>query len=113
MISVSGYQIESKIYQNSKRVYYRATRDETGEKVIIKSHVSTNPGLKDIPQLNHEFEMLRSLDISGVIQLEAKVKHANGIALVIKEFDASPLTEILKKEKLEVVEALQIALSLY
>lgn len=112
MVSVHGYQIENKIYQNSRRVYYRAIRDETGEKVIIKSHPSTNPDLKDILQFNHEYDLLKNLNISGVIQPEAIVKHANGTALVIKEFDANPLTQILRKEKLEVVEALKIALSL-
>ena len=55
---------------------------------------------------------MRNLNIPGVIQLEAKVDHANGMALVIKEFDADPLAEILKRERLEVAEALRIALSL-
>jgi hypothetical protein len=34
MITVSGYQIEGEIYQNSSRAYYQATRKETNEKVI-------------------------------------------------------------------------------
>ena len=112
MISISGYQIESKIYQNPRRVYYRAASNETGEKVILKSHSATKAGLKDIVQFNHEFEMFRSLNIFGVVQLEALLKHTNGVALVIKEFDATPLTKILKREKLEAVQALRIVISL-
>jgi serine/threonine protein kinase len=112
MITVSGYQIEGEIYQNSSRAYYQATRNETNEKVIIKFHPSLNPGLKDNAQINHEYEILKNLKIPGIIQPEAKLKYTNGIALVIKDLNANPLTEIIKREKLEVSEALQIALSL-
>ena len=112
MISVSGYQIERVLYQNSRYTYYQAIQNESGAKVIIKACTSANPGLKHVSRLNHEYEMLRDLNIPGVVQLEAMVKYANGIALVIREFDAIPLVESLKNEKLQVSAALKIALSL-
>ncbi|MEN8244781.1 MAG: serine/threonine-protein kinase PknK, partial [Thermodesulfobacteriota bacterium] len=112
MISVPGYRIEDELYQSSRHTYYRGARAESGEKVIIKSNRSINPPLKDISQIRHEYRMLKQLNIEGVIPLQAKVKHTHGLALIAGHFEATPLTEVLRGEKIEVVEALQIALSL-
>lgn len=112
MINVSGYKIENKVYRNSKYAYYRAQMEETGENVIIKAPASDHPGLKDIARLNHEYELLKNLKISGVIQPKVGVQLKDGFALVLKAFDTRPLTEILKREGFEVVEALHIVLSL-
>jgi len=112
MISVSGYQIEQTLYQNARYAYYQAIRSDTGAKAIIKSIPSTSPVLKNVTRFKHEYDILRNLNIPGVIQMEAKIDHAKGMALVIKEFDADPLAEILKRERLDVSEALRIALSL-
>jgi len=112
MISCSGYLIQKVLYQNSRYAYYQAIQSGTDTKVIIKSNIFTPPSLKDISRLKHEYEILKDLNIDGVIRLEAKVDHANGMALVIKKIDADPLTDILKRERLEVSEVLGIALSL-
>lgn len=91
--------MKTKVYNNSNFAYYRAQLEETGEPVIIKAPASDHPWLKNLKK-------------SGVIQPKAGVRLEDGFALVLKAFDARPLTQILKREKLEVKEALQVALSL-
>ncbi|MCG6911700.1 MAG: sigma 54-interacting transcriptional regulator [Deltaproteobacteria bacterium] len=112
MISISGYQIEQELFRNARWVYYRATNNDTNEDVIVKSHLSNNPVLKELSQLDHEYNVLKGLKIPGVLQPVDKVEFTSGIALIFEVINAVPLDELLRKERLNVAEALQIALSL-
>jgi hypothetical protein len=64
-----GYHTSQQIYESANSLVYRATREHDMRPVILtvlKPHYSN---LAELSYYNHEYEILRRLNLSGVIEV--------------------------------------------
>ncbi|MDR9405518.1 MAG: hypothetical protein RI580_19025, partial [Halothece sp. Uz-M2-17] len=78
---ISGYTITETITERSKTIILRGQRDADGQPVIIKRLKPENPDLQEIQRLQNEYEMTKTLDISGVVRSYTLERDGNSFAL--------------------------------
>ncbi|MFB2977845.1 ATP-binding protein [Microseira sp. BLCC-F43] len=113
MIAIPGYKIVEQIYARSKTVVYRAVRETDRQSVIIKSLKTDYPSLNDIAEIRQEYEILKNLDIPGVVKPLGLETYSNSIALILEDFGGISLQQaIASKQKIELSRFLHLAIQL-
>jgi predicted ATPase/signal transduction histidine kinase/CheY-like chemotaxis protein/tRNA A-37 threonylcarbamoyl transferase component Bud32 len=109
---LTGYTLERVIYEGTHTRIYTGVREANQQPVIIKLLKAEYPSLEEITCLRHEFRILESLDIPGVIKPLALETHQNGLALVLEDFGGISLKQFLQRSDLELPQFLDIAIQL-
>jgi len=109
---ISGYTITETLTERSKTIIVRGQRDADGQPVIIKRLKAENPNLQDIQRLQHEYEMTKNLDVSGVVRSYALEPDGNRFALILEDFGGQALSDYLTTHPLSLTEFFEIALPL-
>ncbi|WP_442949291.1 serine/threonine protein kinase [Nostoc sp.] len=112
MITLSNYQIIEVIYEGTKTTVYRASRNKDSKLVVIKLLKTEYPELKHIAAFKHEYELLKNLDIPGVIKAHSLEKYNNGFAIVLENFDGTSLSKLIQVEKIELLDFLNIGIQI-
>lgn len=112
MIVLSNYQIIELIDEGIKTAVYRARRNQDGQIVVIKLLKTEYPELRDIAALKHEYELIKNLDILGVIQAHSLEKYNNGFAIVLENFDGISLYKSIQTEKIELQNFLNVGIQI-
>ncbi|WP_193196639.1 ATP-binding sensor histidine kinase [Nostoc sp. MG11] len=110
MINLSNYEILELIYDEIETAVYRARRNQDGKLVVIKLLKLEDPDLKDIAGLRHEYELIKNLDIKGVIKAHSLEKYNKSLALILENFDGISLYNIIKNQKIELFDFLKIGI---
>ncbi|NDJ24662.1 AAA family ATPase [Nostoc sp. B(2019)] len=110
MINLSNYEILELIYDEMKTAVYRARRNKDGILVVIKLLKLEYPDLKDIAGLRHEYELIKNLDIKGVIKAYNLEKYNKSLALILEDFDGISLYNIIKKQNIGLFNFLKIGI---
>src|SRR6476469_6072408 len=90
MTNILGYEIIDKVYEDLKTVVYRGHSAEN-QKVIIKILKSDYPTLKELAKLKHEYEIVKSIDLEGIVKPYRLEQYNNGLALVLEDFGGKSL----------------------
>ena len=112
MIKLSNYQIIELIHEGIKTSVYRATRNKDGKLVVIKVLKTEYPELKDIAAFKHEYELIKNLEIPGVVQAHSLEKYNNGLAIVLENFDGTSLHKVIEADKIELIDFLKIGIEI-
>ncbi|QLE58572.1 ATP-binding sensor histidine kinase [Nostoc sp. TCL26-01] len=112
MITLSNYQIIELIDEGIKTSVYRAKRNQDGQPVVIKLLKTEYPDLKDIAAIKHEYELIKNLDIPGVVRAYSLEKHNNGCAIILEDFVGTSLYKIIQNGKIELQDFLHISIQL-
>jgi predicted ATPase/two-component sensor histidine kinase len=94
MISFPGYHATSEIYKSVTSIVYRAVSDSDNQPVIIKLLNEEHPSPEDLTRYRHEYEILRSLDLDGVVKAYGLSKYRNSVFILLEDFGGESL-EIL------------------
>jgi serine/threonine protein kinase len=111
MIQLTRYTIVDKLHEGSETVIYRAIRDADQLPVVIKTPRSEYPTSRALANLQHEFSMLRALDLPGVIKALALESRGNSLALVLEDFGGQSLYKLSAQQPLGIEKTLQIAIA--
>ncbi|WP_226574315.1 serine/threonine-protein kinase, partial [Microseira wollei] len=106
MLELNGYQILEKIYTSPKRILYRGLRISDGQPVILKCLISEYPTPADIACLQHEYEVTKNLEISGIVKPLELLNVNSRPVLVLDDFGAISLKEYLTNHQLNLREFL-------
>jgi len=112
MKTIGNYSIKEKIKDTRHSMIYRANRIEDGEPVVIKLMRSHSPSSSDIARFKQEYEIIKDLDIEGIIKTYDLINYEDSIALVLEDFNALSLQECLDNQELSTETFLDIALRL-
>jgi predicted ATPase/signal transduction histidine kinase/tRNA A-37 threonylcarbamoyl transferase component Bud32 len=107
-----NYQLLEVLYETNKTIIYRGYRKQDLQPVVIKllkTHYST---LRNVARLKHEYEIIRGLEIAGIVKPYDMINSANGFALVLEDFYGKSLKEFVANNKLEIHDFLSIAIQL-
>ena len=111
-ITIGGYNLIKLIYDGTTSCVYHAVRESDQTSVIIKTLKSEYPTIEQISQLRHEYKILQSLEIKGIIKPLALESYQNGLALILSDFGGEPLKNFINAQKFELSQFLQIAIQL-
>jgi predicted ATPase/signal transduction histidine kinase/tRNA A-37 threonylcarbamoyl transferase component Bud32/DNA-binding NarL/FixJ family response regulator len=111
-ITIVGYYLIEVIYDGATTCVYRALRESEQTSVIIKTLKAEYPTIEQLTRLRHEYKILQSLQIKGIIKPLALESYQNGLALILSDFGGDPLKNFINAQKFELSHFLQIAIQL-
>ncbi|MGE5474929.1 MAG: diguanylate cyclase [Ignavibacteriales bacterium] len=112
MEKIFDYIILEKIYETSKSVVYRGKKEGQEQTNIIKVLISNYPTLSEIARFKQECEIIKSLDIDGIVKIYEMVEQDNKFALVQEDFNGISLKDYLKNNKIDIKTFLKIAIKI-
>ncbi|MEG4866838.1 MULTISPECIES: trifunctional serine/threonine-protein kinase/ATP-binding protein/sensor histidine kinase [unclassified Microcoleus] len=112
MLKIKGYQLFQPIYEGLKTVIYQAERSSDNTPVIIKTLRSEYPTLEEIARLRHEYNILQSLKIEGIIKPIELTNYEHSLVLVLEYFESQSLKSFVNAEKLDLKQFLNIAIQI-
>ncbi|MFC1886405.1 AAA family ATPase, partial [Thermodesulfobacteriota bacterium] len=112
MIAISGYRIENILHSGVTYVLYKGKREKDDFPIIIKTTLSKHPTAKEFAGLRHEYEILKQLNIKGVLKPVALHTVNDSLALLFEDGNLIPLKTHLKTRRLGVEDFLKIAVSI-
>ncbi|MCP4347713.1 MAG: serine/threonine-protein kinase PknK, partial [Desulfobacterales bacterium] len=95
MIKVKGYEIKEQIYKSPGVIVYRATREKDNQPVIVKWVDDTDINSPEVLQLKNEYKAPERLQSDRIIEIYSFEQNSEGFALVMEDFGADSLRNIL------------------
>jgi predicted ATPase/signal transduction histidine kinase len=112
MISLTGYKITEKLFESNSTLVYRAFDGSRKSTVIVKMLKDEHPKPGAIAAMEREYKLLESLNIDGIIKVFSQERCSNGPAIIMEDFGASSLSNILEERRLSINEFLCLGIRL-
>ena len=106
---IPGYQLISSLHEGTKTVIYQGYYDLEGTPVIIKTLKAEYPTLEEIARIRHEYQILHSLNIPGIIKPIELKPYEHGFILILEDFGGQPLKQYITSKQTNLINFLQIA----
>ncbi len=104
------YQIDEVIYESANSAVYRGKRSKDNQPVILKALKEDYPGPADIARYQNEFKLLHDLDLEGVITALDIVQHQNRPIIILEDFGADSLKQVMTGRHVTIREFLPLAI---
>ncbi|WP_026735779.1 hybrid sensor histidine kinase/response regulator [Fischerella sp. PCC 9605] len=111
-LTIAGYNLIKVLYDGTTTCVYRAFKESEQTSVIIKTLKTEYPTIEQLAQLRHEYKILQSLEIEGIVKPLALESYQNGLALILSDFGGEPLRNFITAQNFELSNFLQIAIQL-
>lgn len=113
-ITIPGYRLDTKLHHGPGALVYRGVRLADDRCVVLKILPREYPNPQELSYFRYEYQVLRSLDIKGVIKAYTLEKYGHSYAMVLEDFVGESLAGLQEKgaRKFSVAEFLPIALSI-
>src|SRR5919199_3687127 len=111
-MNIAGYTVLEVIYEGTNTIIYRASKEPEHDSVIIKTLKAKYPTIEELTKLRHEFQILQSLDIDGILNPIALESYQNGLALILPDFKGEALTNFISTQVLNLGQFLQVGIQL-
>ena len=112
MISIAGYKIIDQISKSGYSQIYRAIRTADDLPVILKVLNQDYPTPEQLTRYQQEYEILRSLNLSGVVKVYGFKKYNNTVVMVLEDFGGKSLKSWMASRKLSLSEFLNLAIAI-
>ena len=112
MITIPSYRIDGELYRSPHTVIYRGMQVDEQKSVILKTLASQYPTPVEIAQLLHESEILKDLNLPGVVKLYKLETYNNLPLLILEDFGGISLKDSIGNNQLELPNFLQIGIKL-
>src|SRR5574339_465477 len=111
-MNIAGYTVLEVIYEGINTVIYRASKESEHNSVIIKTLKAEYPTIEALTKLRHEFKILQTLDIDGILKPIALESYQNGLVLILPEFKGEIMTSYFSARTLDLSNFLQIGIQI-
>jgi predicted ATPase/signal transduction histidine kinase len=107
---IPGYKLVDVIFQNKKTLVYRGIRESDQKSVIIKTLSSEYPDSESIENLIFEYEITKTLQTEGIVQVCSIERSENSIALVKEDFNGETLNKYINNIK--IIDSLKVGIQI-
>ena len=112
-IILPNYHLTEILYEGVNTLVYRALRQPEQTSVIIKTIKAEYPTIEQLTRLRHEYQILQSLEIEGIVKALALEKYQNGLALILSDFGGETFEKFIDvQESFDLSKFLLIAIQL-
>ncbi|CAM2005390.1 trifunctional serine/threonine-protein kinase/ATP-binding protein/sensor histidine kinase [Acanthopleuribacter pedis] len=112
MIQLAGYDFGKLLFEGKRSRVYRMTRLRDGLSVIIKVPTHRFPSSGDLKRFRREYEIGHQFDSEYIVQYHSLEPFQHGLALVMEDFGAVGLKEVIPDRGMNLLPALKIAVAL-
>lgn len=112
MLMAESYLLKEKLHTNGHIDIYRGENLADKSKVLVKLPHDQKPYSEDISILQHEYFLLKKLQIPGVIKTYGLVMHNNIPALILENIEGKTLKEFFLTQSINLDLFLNLALQL-
>ena len=112
MLTNSKYKIIEKISDSLDIVVCRAMEVANERMVILKILKYESSNIEYITEFKHEYEISKSLNLPGVIQVYGLENYENTIALVLEDIGGQNLKQFIDRSRLNIIDCLKLAIQL-
>ncbi|MBD2555235.1 serine/threonine-protein kinase PknK [Limnothrix sp. FACHB-708] len=106
------YQISEVLSTTERTIVYRAVKQPEQKPVILKTVASDYPNRADLAKLQHEYEVLRDLNLEGVVETYGLDEIQGKPFLVLEDFGGCDLISCLQNQSLSLDDILWIGCQL-
>ncbi|MGB7378235.1 MAG: AAA family ATPase [Rivularia sp. (in: cyanobacteria)] len=96
MVSIQGYRINEELYNGSRTLVHRATRENDQKPVVIKILKNSSPSFNELLQFRNQYTITKNLDIPGIVRPYSLEAYQNSYALVMEDFGGIALHEYIQ-----------------
>lgn len=86
---LDGYTVSEILYQGEQFIVYRGKRNSDQLNVILKICRLDQPSLNSLTALQHEYQLLKSLNLHHVINVYSLIKHQHQFCLVMEDIEVN------------------------
>ncbi|MGK7924183.1 MAG: AAA family ATPase [Spirulina sp.] len=85
-IDLKGYQIRTQIYDSPNSIVYRGFDEQRQQPIVLKMLKSDYPSPYALTRYRQEYEILKNLDIEGVVKVYDLKSYHNTLFIVLEDF---------------------------
>jgi PAS domain S-box-containing protein len=97
MIALPGVAIQSKIYESSASLVYRAVREQDGQAIVVKMLKLDYPSPQELTRYKQEYQITRSLNLEGVIKAHSQQEYQRTLVILLEDFGGESLERWMHK----------------
>ena len=112
MSTISGYQILEQIYESERSLVYRGLRNQDAHPIILKLLKKEYPTPEEIARFKLEYEIIRNLNLDGVVRPYGLERYKNSLILLLEDFGGKSLKFLMRDRTFSLGEFLTIAIQL-
>ncbi|MGK7901191.1 MAG: AAA family ATPase [Hormoscilla sp.] len=112
MLSIAGYKIIAQISKSATSEIYRAIRIKDDLPVILKVLNQTYPTQEQLNRYQQEYEIMRSLNLSGVVKVYGLEKYHHTLIIRLEDFGGESLKSWMASRKFSLSEFLNLAIAI-
>jgi predicted ATPase/signal transduction histidine kinase len=112
MLIIPGYRIIEQIYNGSRTEVYRSLLESEQKTVIIKFLKSEYPTFNELVQFRNQYNIIKNLDLAGIIKPIALLNYGNSFALVMEDMGGISLSKYIGERLVSLEEFLKQAITL-
>lgn len=112
MIPIPGYQITETVRDGQKTMVCRARRLADQQTVILKLLKNRYPPPEEIAQFEHEYEISRALNITGIVKPRQFLKSGNNLVLIFDSFNGITLKKQVAEQPFDLASFFPVAIQL-
>ncbi|NER51188.1 MAG: serine/threonine-protein kinase PknK, partial [Symploca sp. SIO1A3] len=94
MISISGYQLLTPIYETINSLVYRGIREQDKQPVILKVLKEDYPRPSELSRYQQEYQITHSLNLDGVVKAYSLEKYQKTLVIVFEDFGGESLKQL-------------------
>lgn len=111
MLTIPNYQILTQIYESANSLVYRAIKKADNQPVILKVLRSDYPTKEELSRYRQEYDIVRHLNLDGVIKAYSLEKYQNTLVMCLEDFGGDSLKHWLAQRTFSLEELLRLAIS--
>ena len=111
-MTIAGYQIKEKIYENRNSLVYRGQREEKPQAVILKMLREEYPSPRKLAAFRREYQLLCALHLPGVVRVYDLTADQHHLVMVLEDFGGESLAQLLRNGRVPLVTLLPLAIQL-
>ncbi|MBN1365669.1 MAG: diguanylate cyclase [Syntrophaceae bacterium] len=110
MEKFADYILREQIHETRSSVIYRGNKENESRSFVIKLLKTMYPTPSEIAQFKQEYELIKSLDMEGVVKTFEIVNYDKRFALVLEDFNGVSIKSLLdKRERFDLKSFLEIS----
>ena len=110
MMTIPNYQIINQINESADSIIYRGVGKEDNRSVILKMLKEEYPSPAALAHYQQEYDILRHLDIAGVVKVYGLEKHQNTLVIIFEDVGGESLKHLMTVRQFTVKEFLSFAI---